>query len=113
MILKIPTYEFQQRQSSFYEKIQNSGSDCAIIFSVTDIFYLTGFHFHATERPMGLFIDTSGKYHLFVPALEHEHAEYYSVIDEVHSYPEYPGLRHPMEYFKDVLKEYNFENKNI
>lgn len=113
MILKIPTEEFRQRQKEFIKRFQNQGSDCAIIFSVTDIFYLTGFHFHATERPMGLIVDPSEKYHLFVPSLEHEHAEQYSVIDEVHSYPEYPGLRHPMEYFKDVLKEYNFENKNI
>lgn len=113
MILTIPAYEFQQRQSKFFEKVQTSGSDCAVIFSVTDIFYLTGFHFHATERPMGMLIDSSGKYHLFVPALEHEHAEHYSVIDKVHSYPEYPGLRHPMEYLKDVLTELNFENKNI
>ena len=113
MILKIPTEEFRQRQKEFIKRFQNQGSDCAIIFSVTDIFYLTGFHFHATEIPMGLIVDPSEKYHLFVPSLEHEHAEQYSVIDEVHSYPEYPGLRHPMEYFKDVLKEYNFENKNI
>ncbi|QQD85337.1 Xaa-Pro peptidase family protein [Jeotgalicoccus sp. ATCC 8456] len=113
MILKIPTEEFRQRQKEFIKRFQNQGSDCAIIFSVTDIFYLTGFHFHATERPMGLIVDPSEKYHLFVPSLEHEHTEQYSVIDEVHSYPEYPGLRHPMEYFKDVLKEYKFENKNI
>lgn len=113
MILKIPTEEFKQRQKEFIKRFQDQGCDCAIIFSVTDIFYLTGFHFHATERPMGLIVDSSGKFHLFVPSLEHEHAEFYSVIDLVHSYPEYPGLRHPMEYFKDVLKEYSFENKNI
>ncbi|HLR74763.1 MAG TPA: Xaa-Pro peptidase family protein [Virgibacillus sp.] len=113
MLLSIPSSEFKQRQRTFLKKMQENNCDGAVIFAVADIFYLTGFHFHPTERPMGLIIDPQGRFHLFVPKLEHEHAEEYAMIDHVHSYPEYPGIKHPMEYFKEVLKTYGFEGKTI
>lgn len=113
MLFTIPNTELQERQSKFVKKLTEKGCDTAIIFAVADIFYLTGFHFHPTERPIGLFVDPNHKMHLFVPELEHEHAEEYSVIDFVHSYPEYPGIKHPMEYFKELLMEYGFEGKTL
>ncbi|MGA5691644.1 M24 family metallopeptidase [Cytobacillus pseudoceanisediminis] len=113
MLLSIPKYEFKERQEKFKSIYKGKECDATVLFSVTDIFYLTGFHFHPTERPIGLLIDPQDKVHLFVPALEHEHAEEYSVVDYVHSYPEYPGIKHPMEYFKEILIEYGFENKTI
>jgi Xaa-Pro aminopeptidase len=113
MLLSIPKHEFKERQERFMKTYKEKGCEAAVLFSVTDIFYLTGFHFYSTERPIGVMIDPADQVHLFVPALEHEHAEEYSVIDYVHSYPEYPGIKHPMEYFKEVLEEYNFENKVI
>ncbi|MBY0123182.1 Xaa-Pro peptidase family protein [Bacillus sp. S/N-304-OC-R1] len=113
MLLAIPKNEFKDRQKKFFEKLSENKCDSAIIFAVTDIFYLSGFHFYPTERPIGLLFDTNHKVHLFVPALEHEHAEEYGVVDYVHSYPEYPGIKHPMEYFKELLKQYGFENKRV
>ncbi|GAK02978.1 cobalt dependent X-Pro dipeptidase [Geomicrobium sp. JCM 19037] len=35
--------------------------------------------------------------------MEKHHAETYALVDHVHDYPEYPGLKHPMEHFKDYL----------
>ncbi|MBP3040839.1 aminopeptidase P family protein [Bacillaceae bacterium Marseille-Q3522] len=113
MLLEIPKEEFLQRQSTFIEKFTEKSCDAAVIFAVTDIFYLTGFHFHPTERPIGLFVDPNKKLHLFVPQLEHEHGEEYAVVDYVHSYPEYPGIKHPMENFKDLLTEYGFSGKTV
>ena len=113
MRLSISRREILDRQSRFYSKLQVNQIDCAIMFSVTDIFYLTGFHFHPTERPIGFFIDSSQRTHLFVPALEHEHAEAYAEVDHVHSYPEYPGARHPMEYLKDALIEVGFNHQTV
>ena len=113
MRLSISQEELRQRQSQFFEKLQVKGAECAVLFSVTDIFYLTGFHFHPTERPIGFFIDPEQKAHLFVPALEHEHAQSFAAIDYVHSYPEYPGLRHPMEYLKDVLMDSALTGKAV
>lgn len=113
MLLTIPTHEFKERQNKFFEKMEEKNVDAAVLFAVTDIFYLTGFHFHPTERPIGLFVDPEKKVHIFLPQLEHEHAEEYSVVDHVHSYPEYPGIKHPMEYFKELLKEYGVEGKTV
>ncbi|MET3698604.1 Xaa-Pro aminopeptidase [Bacillus oleivorans] len=113
MRLSISKEELQGRQKKFFKKLKENHIDGAVLFSVTDIFYLTGFHFHPTERPMGFIVDPQEKTHLFVPALEHEHAEEFAVIDFVHSYPEYPGVRHPMEYFKDVMHESGLQGKVI
>ncbi|MEH7308538.1 M24 family metallopeptidase [Neobacillus drentensis] len=113
MLLAIPKNEFQERQQKFIGKLAEKNCDAAVVFAVTDIFYLTGFHFHPTERPIGLLIDPNQKVHLFLPALEHEHAEEYGVVDYVHSYPEYPGIKHPMEYLKELLNQYGFEDKTI
>lgn len=113
MLLEIPTNELKERQQNFFKKLDGRKCDTAILFAVTDIFYLTGFHFHPTERPIGLAICPKRKVHLFVPSLEHEHAEEYGAVDYVHSYPEYPGIKHPMEYFKEVLEKHGFEGKTI
>ncbi|MFA1820839.1 M24 family metallopeptidase [Virgibacillus oceani] len=45
--------------------------------------------------------------------MEKSHAEEYAVIDYVHHYPEYPGLKHPMEYLKEVLITYGFQTKKM
>lgn len=113
MLLSIPKSEFKERQQKFFKKLEEKNCEAAFLFGVTDIFYLTGFHFHPTERPIGLIVDPKKQVHILVPALEHDHAEEYAVVDFVHSYPEYPGLKHPMEYFKDILKEYGVEGKTI
>lgn len=113
MLLAIPKAEILGRQQKLFAQLQQNQLDCAILFSVTDIFYLTGFHFHPTERPIGFFIDPQQQTHLFVPALEHEHAEEFAYVDKVHSYPEYPGLRHPMEFLKDALLEAGFAGKRV
>ncbi|MBP2243116.1 Xaa-Pro aminopeptidase [Cytobacillus eiseniae] len=114
MRLSISNSEIMARQDRFWEKLQQQGLDCAILFSPTDIFYLTGFYFSPTERPIAFFMDPNQKTHLFVPYLEKEHAEDFSVqISDVHSYPEYPGIKHPMEYFKNELMAAGFQGKRI
>ena len=105
MKLSISKDELLQRQQAFLKILDERQVDAAVLFSVTDIFYLTGFHFLPTERPIGFFIDPSKRTHLFVPALEQEHAEEFASVDFVHAYPEYPGTTHPMEYFKKSLAE--------
>jgi Xaa-Pro aminopeptidase len=103
--------EHLERQKKFYEELQKKNIDCAILFGSTDIFYLTGFHFFITERPIGFFVDPQARSHLFVPLLEHDHALENACVDYVHSYPEYPGIRHPLEYLKDNLNEAGFQGK--
>src|SRR5699024_201963 len=41
------------------------------------------------------------------PLLEKDYAYENAVVDNIITYPEYPGLKHPMEYFKDIIKKLN------
>ncbi len=113
MRLSIPESEIKSRQSKFFSSLQEKGIDGAILFSVTDIFYLTGFNFRPSERPIAFFIDPRENTHLLIPHLEKEHAEEYAYVQNVHYYPEYPGLRHPMDYLKKSLMDAGFQNKVI
>lgn len=113
MKFMIEKEEILKRQNKFVEKLEKMNLNAAILFTPTDIFYLTNFMFRPSERPIALFIDTNQNSHLFVPALEHSHAENYAVIDYVHSYPEYPGIKHPMEFLKELLYKYKVHTSNI
>lgn len=113
MLLSIPKEEFLERQAKFLQLIEKRKCDSAIIFAVADIFYLTGFHFHPTERPMCLLVTPAKEFKLFVPALEREHGEEYAVASQVYSYPEYPGIKHPMEYLKEILIVERFNDSTI
>jgi Xaa-Pro aminopeptidase len=113
LILSIKETEIRNRQEDFSRKLEEKEIEVSILFNTTDIFYLTGFHFRPSERPIAFFTDTEQKTHLLVPRLEKEHAEEYAVIDYVHDYPEYPGIKHPMEYLKEVLETKNFPNKRV
>ncbi|GAL31058.1 cobalt dependent X-Pro dipeptidase [Vibrio variabilis] len=84
-----------------------------MLFNTTDIFYLTGFHFRPSERPIALIVNPNGANHLFVPLLELSHAQEYAQIEHVHSYPEYPGITHPMVYLAKLIKELNLAHTTM
>jgi Xaa-Pro aminopeptidase len=83
-----------------------AGSDLAglVLFDDQFIQYYTGFVFIPTERPIALIITREGQRVLFVPRLEHEHALENAQVEEVWSYPEYPGERHPLYLLHDHLQ---------
>lgn len=113
MLLKISNEEIKERQKKYKGKLSKRKIDASILFSTTDIFYLTNFMFRPSERPIAFFTDSNQESHLFVPALEKTHAEEYAVVDHVHSYPEYPGTEHPMNILKAVLLEEGFINNSV
>ena len=69
------------------------------------VFYLSGFAFVPTERPVALLISRSGEAVLFVPRLELEHAQAYASVDRVVAYPEYPDLDHPMTRLARLMED--------
>lgn len=69
------------------------------------IFYLCGFAFVPTERPIALVISGEGEAVLFVPRLELEHSQAYAHVDRVVSYPEYPDRVHPMRHLTELLED--------
>lgn len=108
--LSISRKELRQRQKHLMTKLSKEGVESALLFNYIDIFYLTGFLFRPSERPIAFMLDQHGDSHLFVPQLEKEHAEAYAEVNKVHDYPEYPGIVHPMQYLVDILKTLQFES---
>lgn len=110
--LVITSEERRERRERVLSRMHDAGMDAAILFSPTSIFYLVGFHFIPTERPMALILRDSGST-LFVPRLEHEHAEHISDADKVVSYPEYPSEIHPMTRLATLVEEMGFASRKI
>jgi len=86
--------------------------DALVLFSPTQVFYLTGFAFIATERPIALVVaaETTA---LFVPRLEEEHATAHAVVDRVVTYPEYPTETHPMHRLTELLISLGLTQKRL
>jgi Xaa-Pro aminopeptidase len=94
--------EHRRRTDRAREDTHRQGCEALVLFGPTHIFYLTGFAFIATERPIALVVSERDAV-LFVPRLEEEHAAAHAEVDRVVTYPEYPGDRHPMHRLADLL----------
>ncbi|MEW6046821.1 MAG: Xaa-Pro peptidase family protein [Bacillota bacterium] len=115
MRLQISRNELMLRQSRLASALRDHGYGGMCLFGPAHIFYLTGFAFIPTERPIGLILAPPGSGGassqggpatlLLVPRLEQEHAAMMAAAGRVESYPEYPGQRHPMEHFADRVRE--------
>ncbi len=85
-----------------------------VLFSATSIFYLTGFAFIPTERPLALVLPVEGESVLFVPRLETEHVRAMgALVDRVVDYPEYPGETHPMVLLGRLLGETGLAGRSL
>ncbi|MDR7554951.1 MAG: Xaa-Pro peptidase family protein [Armatimonadota bacterium] len=104
MRLFISREEHLRRQAAVRHELRRRQLEALVLFGPAQIFYLTGFAFIATERPIALVIapDVAA---LFVPRLEEEHAAGHAVVDRVAAYPEYPGDRHPLVRLGALLDE--------
>lgn len=88
--------EVRARRARLLEAARKRGASGCCLFRPLTIFYLTGFAFIPTERPIALAVADDGGAVLFVPRLEEEHARQHAIVDDVVAYPEYPGKIHPM-----------------
>ena len=104
MRLFISREEHLRRLEAARREFDRRGLVGLVLFSPMQVFYLTGFSFIATERPAALVV-TDNRTTLFVPRLEEEHATAHAVVDQVVSYPEYPGDVHPMRRLASLLTD--------
>jgi Xaa-Pro dipeptidase len=104
MQLRISEAEYARRRRDLLAKLADQGQDGLVVFGTNNMFYLCAFAMIPTERPMAYVLNAAGQSALLVPRLEKEHAEENALVDAVHSYPEYPGDRHPMQFLADVVK---------
>ena len=97
--------EYASRRECVAAGMAAAGLDAVCVFYPARVAYLTGFHHIPTERPISLVIGSSGQSALVVPAVEKEHAESATQVDQVRIYFEYPGAQHPMETVADLLMD--------
>ena len=76
-----------------------------MLFDEKHIQYFTSFSFLATERPVAFAASASGEMMVFVPAFEVERVREETDFERIESYPEYPGLEHPMLILGRVLRD--------
>jgi Xaa-Pro aminopeptidase len=101
----IPESEFAERRGRVLEDLAANGLTGYVIFDQSYVRYLTNWGFLATERPVALASDAAGELMAFVPEFEVERVRAETDFSRVESYPEYPGLVHPMRLLAPVLAD--------
>ena len=110
--LLISLAEYHQRQQKLLAELDRRKLDGGCFFGSTSIFYLTGFSFIPTERPMALVI-TKDETVMYVPQLEGEHCLINTAIDRSVSYPEYPGETHSMYTLQKLFMELGLDQGHV
>lgn len=106
MMIDLPLEEYHVRIDRVREALRREGRDALCLFNVVSILYLTGFRHTPTERPVVLVVPVEGEPGILVPQLEEEHLPVrVPWLTTVQVYPEYPDLRHPLDYLPDLLAQ--------
>jgi len=112
--LVISQDEYKQRIESVRRILAKRKLDALYLTSGTSMFYLTGYSFISTERPAALVIPLDGKITFLGPLLEKEHVPLETtIIQDVKTYTDYPGEKHPIEHFTQFLTEMGLAKKRI
>ncbi|MDX6630307.1 MAG: Xaa-Pro dipeptidase [Gaiellales bacterium] len=101
----IPESEFQSRRARLLDHARAEGLSGYVLFDADHIRYLTGFVFLSTERPVIFAQSASGEMAVLVPEFEVERVRAETAFERVESYPEYPGVEHPMRLLARVLAD--------
>jgi Xaa-Pro dipeptidase len=99
----IPAEELRQRRETLLEEVNRRGLSGFALFGQDYIRYFTAFEFLATERPVAVVGNPSGELAVFVPEFEVERVRAETDFERIESYPEYPGLEHPMRILGRLL----------
>src|SRR5437899_10731372 len=101
-MLRISREEFADRRARLLEHAPTGW----VLFDEKYIQYFTGFGFLATERPVTVAANGAGELLVFVPEFEVERVRAETELERIESYPEYPGLEHPMKILARVLRDH-------
>jgi Xaa-Pro aminopeptidase len=101
----IPAAELEARRERLLEHVRRRELNGYVLFDQHYIQYFTSFGFLATERPVAVASNAAGEMVVFVPAFEVERVRAETLFERVASYPEYPGIEHPMLILRRVLAD--------
>jgi Xaa-Pro aminopeptidase len=97
--------ELSGRRTRLLDVVREMTLTGYVLFDEHYIRYLTGFPFLATERPVALASTAAGELAVFVPEFEVERVRAETSFERIESYPEYPGVEHPMRILAGVLAD--------
>jgi Xaa-Pro aminopeptidase len=103
--MRIPDAELEERRDRLLEQVRQSGAAGYALFDPSYIQYFTGFWFLSNERPIVFVQSEGGDAAIFVPEFEVARTREETGFDRIESYPEYPGLAHPMTILATVLAD--------
>ncbi len=102
---QLTPHHHQKRIEKLQVMLEQLNISTYLVIKPKNIFYLTGFSFIPTERPIILIIH-QGEPYFFVPALEVEHANaQVPFIKETFSYFEYPDKTHPITHLAQAMRK--------
>jgi len=106
----IPPTEFEERRERLLEHVRRDGLAGYVLFGADYIQYFTGFWFLSNERPVAYAQTAGGDSSIFVPEFEAERTRAEAAFERIDTYPEYPGVEHPMRIFARVLADIGIES---
>ncbi|THF86716.1 aminopeptidase P family protein [Deinococcus sp. KSM4-11] len=113
--LEITRAEHAQRRERLAARLHGAELDVICVFGPVRVAYLTGFHFAATERPVGVVLTATGDVTVLLPELEGDHfAHQCPDLPSPLTYPEYPGGgsgRHPLSVLADHLRAHHTQGR--
>jgi Xaa-Pro dipeptidase len=99
----IPAAELAQRRERLLDHVRAAGLTGYVLFDEHYVRYFSGLWFLSTERPVAFAQSADGTMAVFVPEFEVERVRAETTFENVESYPEYPGVEHPMSILARVL----------
>jgi Xaa-Pro aminopeptidase len=105
-MLRITPEDFAERRERLLTHVKGEGLTGWVLFDDKYIQYFTGFNFLATERPVAVASNAARELVVFVPEFEVERVKAETDFEIVESYPEYPGLEHPMKMLARILLDH-------
>ncbi len=112
--LAISESEHKKRIEHVRKTLVQRKLDALYLTSGVSFFYLTGYSYIATERPAALIIPLDGEITFMGPLLEVDHIPLKTrLIKDIKTYYDYPGKKHPVDYFAKFMNDMGLANKNI
>jgi Xaa-Pro dipeptidase len=106
--------EYERRLGRVRKYLIKRKLDALYLTNGTSVFYLTGYSFIATERPAALIVPVEGEITFMGPLLEKDHVPLKTtIIEDVKTYVDYPGEKHPIEHFAKFLEDMGLARKLI
>src|SRR5690348_2414910 len=95
-VAMISAEEYRDRRGRLLEQVRSLSATGYALFDPSYVHYFTGFSFLSNERPIVYLQNAEGDDAILVPEFEVERTRAEASFGRIESYPEYPGLEHPM-----------------